>query len=296
MDPKNPDRRKVTFAEAEGKFRYPSVLKWGDLDQRLRAALWNRFWIYFDDLIREYDTTIDTYYDEPMSSILLREHIHRRFEFANEFHKSFRGKEVAIAHWAKFFRSADYIELFDFITFYLRDRQCPPELVKLVEKALDEPWSPYRLLEKPPTIIPAATAEEGTVIKRDLESAFSSPFGGAKVHLQAALDALNKGDYRSVVRESINSVESAVRDFTGDEKAMLSRALRKLTDEFELHPALSSSFDKLYAYTSDEKGIRHALVFGENEKAGFDEAMFFVSACSAFVALLSRKMTNAASV
>jgi hypothetical protein len=59
--------------------------------------------------------------------------------------------------------------------------------------------------------------------------------------------------------------------------------------EIGVHKALADSFDKLYAYTSDEKGIRHALVFGDNEKVGLDEAVFFLSACTAFVGFLSRK-------
>jgi hypothetical protein len=271
------DRPNLTFAEAEGKVQYPGVLKWGELDQRLRAALWNRFWIDFDNWIDESESSYDTHYEAPLRFILLREHVHRRMGFANEFQETFQGKKAAIAFWAKFFRSSDYIELFDFIMFFLRDRDCPSDL------------------KKPPTIIPAATPEEATIIKRDLEAAFSSRFGGAKVHLQSALDALNKGDNRAVVRESINSVESAIRDFTGDANAVLSKAIKKLTDEFGLHPTLAMSFEKLYAYTSDEKGIRHALVFGENEKVGFDEAMFFVSACSAFIALLSRKANAAKS-
>lgn len=56
-----------------------------------------------------------------------------------------------------------------------------------------------------------------------------------------------------------------------------------------MHRALLDAFEKLYAYTSDEKGIRHSLVLADNQKVGFDEALFFVSACSAFIAYLSSK-------
>ncbi|HUI12443.1 MAG TPA: hypothetical protein VL048_03120 [Xanthobacteraceae bacterium] len=101
---------------------------------------------------------------------------------------------------------------------------------------------------------------------------------------------MTKGDYRAVVRESISAVESSVRDFTGDNKAVLSTALKKLGKETGIHPALLNAFDKLYAYTSDEHGVRHALVFGQNDNVGLDEAMFFVSSCSAFIAFLSRKV------
>lgn len=283
------DRSNMSFAEAEGKYQYPDALKWGEVDQRLRAALWNRFWIFFDNLVRESEYSSNAYYLPPLQNILLREFVHRRHGFANEFKESFRGKDSCIAQWAALFRNSDYIELFDFITFFLRDRECPQDLARGVAESLDESWSPYRLLVEPPTVIPAVSPEEAVVLKRDLNASFSSKFEGAKTHLQSSLEALNKGDYRAVVREAINAVEGAVRDFTGDDSAILSRALKTLTNEFGLHPSLSTAFDKLYAYTSDEKGIRHALVFGDNEKVGFDEAIFFVSACSAFIGLLSRK-------
>jgi hypothetical protein len=107
--------------------------------------------------------------------------------------------------------------------------------------------------------------------------------------VQAALDALNKESFRDVIRESIHAVESAIREYTGDPKATLSKGLRTLADQSGMHKALMDAFEKLYAYTSDEKGIRHSLVFSENQKVGFDEALFFVSACSAFVAYLSLK-------
>ena len=101
--------------------------------------------------------------------------------------------------------------------------------------------------------------------------------------------AQNAENHRDVVRESVHAVESAIRDFTGKPKAILSEALKKLREEAQLHPALSAAFEKLYAYTSDEQGIRHALVFNENENVTFDEAIFFLSACSAFIGFLARK-------
>ncbi|WP_439922604.1 hypothetical protein [Nitrobacter sp. JJSN] len=126
-------------------------------------------------------------------------------------------------------------------------------------------------------------------MQRDMQVAFSSSFSGSKTHLQTALSALGEGEYRTAVRELIHAVESAVKDFTGDQSAVLSKALKSLINETGVHRALADAFDKLYAYTSDEKGIRHALVFGNNEKVGFDEGVFFLSACTAFVGFLSRK-------
>jgi hypothetical protein len=282
------DRRKVSFSEAEGASLAPDVLKWGQIDQRLRAAVWNAFWVFFDERVVEPDYGFETYYLDPLHDILLREHVHRRHGFANEFVESFHKKPTCINQWANFFRTAKFVDFFDFVTFFLRDRDCPTTLIDRVADALDEPWSPYRLVRKPPTIFPVVSKEEAKILTKDLTVAFKSKFEGAKTHLRNALDALNQGDNRAVVRESIHAVESAVRDFTGDKDAILSSALKKIGKE--IHPTLALAFEKLYAYSSDEKGIRHALVFADNEKVGFDEAMFFISACAAFIGLLSRKL------
>lgn len=284
-----PDRKKLSFAEAEGLAQFPSILRWGEIDQRLRAAIWNKFWVFFDVWIQEYSHSSATYYREPLNSILLREHVKRRHGFGSEFKDTFVGKKNAVGHWAEFFRNADYVDLFDFVTFFLRDRECPSDLIDEIEEALDVPWSPYRLVKSPPTIFPAASDQEATILKRDLKSVLSSSFDGARTHIQTALDALNKGDNRAVVRESIHAVESAIRGYTGDQGAVLSQALRKLVKEAGVHAAMATAFEKLYAYTSDESGIRHALVIEDNDKVRFDEAMFFLSACSAFIAFLARK-------
>jgi hypothetical protein len=284
------DRTKVSFAEAEERARYPAILKWGELDQRLRSALWTPIYFFLDD-----STHFDQYSDgpgyslrDPAQSIMLREFVNRQHQFVSDYKTKF-SKDAYFASWRNFFKSSDYIEFFDFITFFVRDRDCPKDLIKNIAEAMDEPFSPYRLSIKARTVFPAIGVEETNSLEKDIDVAFSSPFLGSKAHIQAALDALCKGDYRGTVRESIHAVESAVKDFTDDTSATLSKAVKSLVGENVIHKALADAFDKLYAYTSDEKGIRHALVFGDNEKVGLDEAIFFLSACTAFVGFLSRK-------
>ena len=79
------------------------------------------------------------------------------------------------------------------------------------------------------------------------------------------------------------------KDRTKVSFAALSKAIKSLVNENGMHRALADAFDRIYAYSSDEKGIRHALVFDDNEKVGLDEAVFFLSACTAFVGFLGRK-------
>lgn len=286
------DRTQVSFAEAEGKTKYPSILKWGELDQRLRTALWTPFYLFIDSGI-DYDHDSEDYngshfFKHPHKGILIREFVNRRHRFVHEWPDYF-ARESCIKNWAEFFKKQDYVSLLDFITFVVRDRDCPAHLINELSEAFDQPFSPYRLSAEAKTIFPAIGHEQTEALKRDLSAAFASPFQGSKSHLQNSLGALGEGDYRATVREAIHAVESAVRDFTDDPNAVLSKASKRLVKEFGVHKALADAFEKLYAYTSDENGIRHALVLEENDKVSLDEAAFFLSACAAFVGFLSRK-------
>ncbi|MGC1370799.1 MAG: hypothetical protein WA824_01560 [Candidatus Sulfotelmatobacter sp.] len=63
-----------------------------------------------------------------------------------------------------------------------------------------------------------------------------------------------------------------------------------MDDEIGLHPALGKAFSSLYGYTSDEDGIRHAIM--EQQDIGFDEAKFFLVVCSAFANFVRSKVQS----
>jgi hypothetical protein len=86
----------------------------------------------------------------------------------------------------------------------------------------------------------------------------------------------------------MSAVESAVRIITGDHKATLGDALKKLDSVKALHPALMQAMGKLYGYTSDEGGIRHSLIdFSKVDEA---DAKFMIVACSAFMNFCVRRL------
>lgn len=285
------DRTRISFAEAEGKAKFPSILRWGEIDPRLRSALWTPFYFFLDQHIEindPYDIYPDYSFIEPAKSMMLREFVLHQHKFIHEHEPNF-SKVKYVEEWSDFFKTSNYVEIFDFVTFMVRDPDCPASLISRIAHELDKPFSPYRLSKDAKTIFPAIGESETKAIDRDLKTAFASPFSGSKTHLQSALNALGEGDHLSTVRDSIHAVESAVKDFTGDTGATLSKAIKSLVSENGMHRTLADAFDKLYAYSSDEKGIRHALVFGNNERVGLDEAVFFLSACTAFVGFLGRK-------
>lgn len=83
-------------------------------------------------------------------------------------------------------------------------------------------------------------------------------------------------------------MESLVAITLGTDKGTLGQLLRRLENEIGLHPALKTAFSNLYGYASDEGGIRHALL--EAEKIEFEDALFFLVVCSAFVNYIPGKM------
>ena len=57
--------------------------------------------------------------------------------------------------------------------------------------------------------------------------------------------------------------------------------LRQLKKKIKIHPALEQAFIKLYGYTSNREGVRHALI--EEQSVSSAEARFMLVCCSAFV-------------
>jgi hypothetical protein len=63
-----------------------------------------------------------------------------------------------------------------------------------------------------------------------------------------------------------------------------------LEKEIVLHSALKKAFNNLYGYTSDAKGIRHALL--EEAELYPEDAKFMLISCSAFVNYLVSKISK----
>ena len=115
------------------------------------------------------------------------------------------------------------------------------------------------------------------------------PFDLASMHIQKALQLLShreSPDYPNSIKESITAVEAACRVVSGHPKVTLGIALDNIEDE-SAHPALRAAFDKLYGWTSDASGIRHAMT--GDWSVGFAEAQFMLVACSAFTNYLAGK-------
>ena len=108
-------------------------------------------------------------------------------------------------------------------------------------------------------------------------------FAGARQSIKKAAEHLSdrsNPDYLNSIKESISAVESVVKKVTG--VGTLGAGLKKLEGAgVKIHPALQQAWEKMYGWTSDADGIRHAAI--EESDSDQATAKYMLVACSAFV-------------
>jgi len=202
--------------------------------------------------------------------------------------------------WVKeYFYSLEWYEVYDLIEFIVENNeriiQYPElrgdKLRKVYNSIFERELSGYRFIAG--VLTPISNPAEAAEISSAIE--ITSRYGliGAHQHLEGALKLLGKKpepDYRNSIKEAISAVESIAKQISGSDAPGLAGALATLEQKIELHGALKSAFIKMYGYTSDENGIRHAIL--EESNVGFDEAKYMIVACSAFVNYLVSKASS----
>lgn len=183
------------------------------------------------------------------------------------------------------FLGGEYLTVYDLIEFTVErhggefGHQLGPEYNRVLEREM----SGYRFVGD--SLSPVSNEHELQAIEEGLQ--LGGAFSAAAAHLDAALRMLSdrqEPDYRNSVKESISAVESAARVVTGREKPTLGKLLPVLEKSGRVHPSQKDAFLKLYGYTSDEGGIRHAML--EESDITFADAKYMLVVCAAFVAYL----------
>ena len=216
----------------------------------------------------------DAYFKEPLDTIPY---------YAHDAQKNLR---------ARFF-ACDWWEVYEFVEFVVNDRAFDyirNELVAKFDLVLKEELSGYRFIAG--RLVPVTAKEEVEAVEHAINDT-AAAFPAASEHLRTAIELLARKpmpDYRNSIKESISAVESLCMAVTEKPKAPLGEALKVIGSKAELHGALRAAFDKLYGYTSDAQGIRHALL--EEDNLEQEDATFMLVACSAFVSYVIAKLAR----
>ena len=277
------DRKRLTFEQAEGAEPLPSQLKLKEVSNELRALLWN---IFFRELGSELEE--GGYLSEPIVTLLYEWHVKRQFKAADEFSPKY-------LNWVEelkpVFMEGDYVEIFGFVQWALRHPSKPYQLEIEVDEALRASRAAYALFDRD-TIVPIGSDAEREALGRAFADIAASEFHGARAHLRNAGSELTAGNYGPSIRESIHAVEAVARALEPAAQT-LGPALSKLEKSVRVHPALRNGFANLYGFTSDEKGIRHALLDEPVAQVDETDALYMLGSCAAFVSYLINKARQA---
>lgn len=162
---------------------------------------------------------------------------------------------------------------------YIDKAQLPGRLNSLFERELVG----YRIIGT--EITPITEERDVEAVEEALDQL--APYSGARQHLEQAVELLSdraNPNYAHSISESVKAVEGVVQILT-NAKATLGEGLNKLEKAgLEIHPALKEAWRKMYGWTSDDKGIRHASI----EAADVDQSLakYMLITCSAFVSYL----------
>jgi AbiJ-like protein len=185
----------------------------------------------------------------------------------------------------KQYEALEWYRVYDLLEFVV-DKPAPQ---KAANRILERELSAFRFVNGQLTRLTGAV--EVRAIENASHAATAAGLDGVREHLDEAVRQLGRRpepNYRNAIKEAISAVESAVSGMAGLTKPDLDGAIRLLREKGLVHSAMGAAFVKLFAYTSDAGGIRHALL-EEDTPADFDEAKFMVVACSAFVNFLIAK-------
>ena len=289
--------RTLTFSQREGYDPLPTPLQLGELPGEARTAVWNVVSEHMESSSHEYrmnmidwsEVVVDPRSEErpfdPWDVILRDVHVYHNNRALDEL-----STERVGAWMHDRIKRGPFNRVFDLIEFVLRHDHCPPDLATDLSDVFRRFQLAYIIdTGPPPTIFPATTAEEGNELRRNLAELRSTGLDGCLSHLRKAPKCIIEGDWAGSIRESIHAVESMARQIDPEASKTLGPALASLEKRSTLHPALKRAFNNLYGYTSDEQGVRHALLDNAQANVTIDEAVFMLGACASFASYLWRK-------
>ena len=272
----------LRFSQRVGKTPIRSALQAEEMDDDLRAGLWNCFQIAFVEDMQNVGNDVKVvffqrmwcnFFKRPIDAVE-REHPWRNLKRVREW-----------------FFNAEWHQVYDFIEYFAQEPEDnttyvrahmghPSTFSQMCNDILEREMSAYRIVEG--EIMRITDKEEIEAI----ESAISEkgPWSTCAEHIRRSAAFLfdrKKPNYPNAVKEAISAVESACCVVTGNSKATLGQALKEIEKIHSLHPAFKEAFSKLYGYTSDAGGIRHGSI--DLAKVTFEEAKYMLVACSAFV-------------
>ncbi len=276
----------LSFSQRIGQTPIDIPIQVESINDSIRNAIWNLFYVdIFMKSIRYNDSYVELaiwifrdYFNLPV------DHVHSQ--------DTLKDKVRTHILFEKWFKVYDFVEFISKVTFS-KIASSPNSIPSDINMLLEKHSSGYRLIGN--VLSPITNQSEITEISASIQKTLKfTSLKGCNQHLTSALAKLSdreNPDYRNSIKESISAVESIAKIISAEDSKSLKPALDKIKKPLGLHQALVTAFGSLYGYTSDEGGIRHAMM--ETNTSDFEDAKYMLVSCSAFINYLIAKCGKA---
>ena len=281
----------LTFSQRYGYEPLPEPMKLEEISDDLRREIWNTIREF---LLEKRSGTINYYFSHDEARMIERV-TGKLLRIAEDKVPTNYDKVMSDFERACF--SLSFNKLLEFLEAFMSDREVGKGFAERIRYLFEIHGAAYWLDSARGSyrFAPSANKEQAQATRQAVETVEQSDVApGAATHLRQAVEHLNAGRYADSIRDSIHAVESVACKIDPGASNTLGPALDSLERAGLLnHRALKSAFDRLYGYTSDEEGIRHALLEREAAGVDVDDALFMYGACASFAAYLVNKHRKA---
>ncbi|QWI77356.1 hypothetical protein JG486_12325 [Bacillus mycoides] len=280
----------MKFSERMGFVPVKELIQVDSMDNDLRNRLWNAF---ESTIVRPGILSSDSRYItrySPKSTIekfILK-------QWSDFFKRPLTQLPSQYMYWLEsveeYFLDCQWYQVYDFIEFTVQNHDFEHRTIQFkteCNRILECELSAYRFVEN--TLVRINSQQEMDSIENAINFKSSKTF--VDRHIEQALRLManrENPDYINSIKESISAVESICKVIADDEKGTLGNALSKLEEKgILIHDTLKEGFKRIYWYTSDSDGIRHA--HKDIPNVSFEDAQFMLITCSAFCNYLIEK-------
>ena len=268
----------LNFSQRNGYSALPSQLQLGELPKKTRFRISNSI----SEIIERNSSTVmygGTYLDDPIENTLKLIWI----EFFELQPSKFSNETTDCQEFYEAFCIRSEINEF----FDLLEILCKSSVFGILKASLN------KLLKRHHTayifeggiFVPISNEHAANAVTTALKNTDECGRVASNSHLKESAKNLRNGKWADSVRESIHAVESLIGKMDISSNT-LGAALGEIEKAGHLHPALKNGFSSLYGYTSNEEGIRHALLDGETANVSEADALYMLGSCSSFISYL----------
>lgn len=276
-----------SFSQRHGLKPVTQVAQVGAMNDELRNSLWNAldtvFWSTDGFVYGHYDSHGEI---EEFSHVLWASYFKKPVDTRPGYGHPGRGRKI-LDSIREYFFNCEWHEVYDFLEFVVRMyAKHKPRLANYLNQILERELAGYKFIDG--LIVDITDVQESELLA---EALADTKFGPVTAHLERALQLLadrKQPDYRNSIKESISAVEAMARIVAEAPKATLGEALKVLEKKGHLHPALKDGFSKLYGYTNDDDGIRHAML--DEPNIDQSDAKYFLLSCTSFINYLKANL------